>query len=189
MSGITAAKEASNVVTKDDGTRVIAASRRPDGSIRKERRVRSGYTPQDEQPVYESRGKQMAKGVIHPPGFFPEDEAKGSKPVSKSAKKNAARKAKKAEGGGETPPASELSQLSLKDKLPPPQQHAEQAAAAEEGAVSVEKKIRNLKKRIRQCDSIQEKVDAGKELTPEEQAKLHNRADWEAQVAALEAQL
>ena len=36
--------------------RVIAGSKRPDGTYRKERRVRAGYVPQDEQPVYQSKG-------------------------------------------------------------------------------------------------------------------------------------
>lgn len=38
-----------------DGERVIPASRRPDGTLRKERRIREGYTPQDEQPVYQPK--------------------------------------------------------------------------------------------------------------------------------------
>lgn len=42
-----------------DGDRVIGASRRPDGTLRKERRVRAGYTPQDEVQVYVSRGSQV----------------------------------------------------------------------------------------------------------------------------------
>lgn len=42
-------------VVDADGKRVIAASRRPDGTWRKERRVRDGYVPQDEQPVYQAR--------------------------------------------------------------------------------------------------------------------------------------
>ena len=40
----------------EDGERVIAASKRPDGTVRKERRVRAGYVPQDEKAVYVSRG-------------------------------------------------------------------------------------------------------------------------------------
>lgn len=36
--------------------RVIVGSKRPDGTYRKERRVRAGYVPQDEQPVYQSKG-------------------------------------------------------------------------------------------------------------------------------------
>jgi hypothetical protein len=47
--------EAGYVVT-EDGEKVLPGSRRPDGTIRKERRIRAGYVPQDEQPVYQSGG-------------------------------------------------------------------------------------------------------------------------------------
>lgn len=48
----------------DAGERIIAASRRPDGTLRKERRVRAGYVPQDEQPVYQSRGVQVGLSEV-----------------------------------------------------------------------------------------------------------------------------
>ena len=38
-----------------DGERVIQGSRRPDGTYRKDVKVRAGYVPQDEQPVYVPR--------------------------------------------------------------------------------------------------------------------------------------
>lgn len=38
--------------------RVIAGSRRPDGSLRKEIRIRAGYTPQDEVAIYQPKGAQ-----------------------------------------------------------------------------------------------------------------------------------
>ena len=43
----------------EPGGRVIGGSRRPDGSIRKEIRVRAGYVPVEEQPVYQSRGAKV----------------------------------------------------------------------------------------------------------------------------------
>lgn len=39
--------------------RVIAATRRPDGSLRKEIRIRAGYTPQDEVAIYQPKGAQV----------------------------------------------------------------------------------------------------------------------------------
>lgn len=43
-------------VTTDSGEKVLPGSRRPDGTVRKERKIRAGYVPQDEQPVYQSGG-------------------------------------------------------------------------------------------------------------------------------------
>mmetsp|Transcript_34254 Transcript_34254/g.97108 ORF Transcript_34254/g.97108 Transcript_34254/m.97108 type:complete len:194 (-) Transcript_34254:1114-1695(-) len=190
MSGLLSAKEASNVVTKEDGTRVIPASRRPDGTWRKERRVREGYIPQDEQPVYESKGRQMTKGPNLPPGLHPDDVA-GKKPVSKSAKKNAARKAKRDEACVQ-PAAVEasLKNLSVKEEgKASGAQDSLEPSASEDPVLALEKKVRNLKKKIRQCDAIQAKVDQGENITPEESAKLGSKAAWEKEVSTLEAEI
>ncbi len=53
------------VSTNEEGERVIAGSRRPDGTIRKERRIRAGFTPQEEQGVYVSVGKQVCAEHDH----------------------------------------------------------------------------------------------------------------------------
>ncbi len=39
----------------EQGEKIIASSLRADGSIRKERKVRAGYVPQEEVPVYVPR--------------------------------------------------------------------------------------------------------------------------------------
>ena len=55
--------DAQGYAVNEQGERVIAASRRPDGTLRKERRVKPGYVPQDEQPVYQPRGA-VVRGLL-----------------------------------------------------------------------------------------------------------------------------
>ncbi len=47
-----------NIIYDKEGNAYIAGSQRPDGSWRKARKIKEGYIPQDEVPVYQSRGKR-----------------------------------------------------------------------------------------------------------------------------------
>lgn len=38
-----------------DGERILAPTRRPDGTLRKPVRIRAGYTPQDEVAIYQPK--------------------------------------------------------------------------------------------------------------------------------------
>ncbi|TPX39551.1 hypothetical protein SeMB42_g06335 [Synchytrium endobioticum] len=105
-----------------DGQRVIPSSRRPDGSIRKEIRVRAGYVPQEDVSKYISkaasartsaglvpgigivpanaRSERMAAGKEHVYQY--DDNVPGSRNdgMSRTAKKNEKRKAARAQKDG-----------------------------------------------------------------------------------------
>ncbi|EAU84726.1 hypothetical protein CC1G_00245 [Coprinopsis cinerea okayama7 len=81
--------------------RVVPESRRPDGSVRKQLKIRPGFTPQED--VQRFRGTRQAQADAnklpkgHIIGWAPPtaSETSTSKPMSKGAKKNAKRKEKK----------------------------------------------------------------------------------------------
>ncbi|KAK8966367.1 hypothetical protein KSP40_PGU020720 [Platanthera guangdongensis] len=80
--------------TPKEGERILAPTRRPDGTLRKPIRIRAGYTPQDEVAIYKSKGTLMRKSaeVVVPPGYEPSMDAKLK---TKSAKRNERKKEKK----------------------------------------------------------------------------------------------
>ncbi|KAK6121183.1 hypothetical protein DH2020_045104 [Rehmannia glutinosa] len=82
--------------TLKEGERVLAPTRRPDGTLRKPVRIRAGYVPQDEVAVYQSNGALWKKEISAmqevPPGY---DQVVESKPKSKSAKRNERKKEKR----------------------------------------------------------------------------------------------
>ncbi|GAA5993776.1 hypothetical protein JCM11641_000916 [Rhodosporidiobolus odoratus] len=90
-----------------EGDRVVASSRRPDGTYRKEIKIRPGFTPQEDVVLYRSRGavesehRKAVKGAVPgltPPGLSTQVQVQaGTSGMSKAQKKNAKRKEKRQE--------------------------------------------------------------------------------------------
>jgi len=172
----------SGITVTETGERRIPASVRPDGSTRKEIKIRPGYKPPEDVEVYKNRTAEAWKtrGSGGVPGAAAIDDGSAdSKASNKNAKRREARKKAKAtsestengEGsanGGDaqtkgTPSDGPLS----KESWRAPAKSEDLDPEAEK-----EKQARNLRKKLRQARDLKEKREKGEDLLPEQFEKV-----------------
>jgi len=167
------------------GERYIPASRRPDGSMRREIRIRPGYRPPEDIEVYRNRAAEAWKnrgkgGVPGAEGLKDDSPAKSASASSnKNAKRREAKRRAKAAASqndgtaesGDGKKATEVDNDSDKSK-PDEQQQSAAAEPAVDPEIEKEKKVRNLKKKLRQARELRDKKDKGESLLPEQLEKV-----------------
>jgi partner of Y14 and mago len=152
------------IKTNADGTRLIPSSVRPDGTLRKEIKVRPGYRPPEDVEVYKNRtaeawknrGKGGVPGAETVDGDKSTGEGKGKDGPSKNAKRREARKRAAAEGKGE-------------DGKKEAKEEEEEAVDPE---VEKQKEAKKLAKKLRQARELKDKKEQGTALLPEQFEKV-----------------
>ena len=200
MSAMTAKTQ--EIVGKDQDGRdvyadksvVVPGSLRPDGTRRKDLRVRAeqrpdgswrSFVPQDEVKKYEVRARRPANppgaaaGPPLPPPLFKREAPAGSRSARRAAARRRAREAAPLAPVAETAEAAEA---------PAPAPVAEKAEAAEAPAADagdeLRRRAKGLMKKLKAVTDLQARVDAG--LTPNDQQaeKLARRGELEKELAA-----
>eukprot|EP00639_Heterosigma_akashiwo_P036420 CAMPEP_0194744470 /NCGR_PEP_ID=MMETSP0296-20130528/100888_1 /TAXON_ID=39354 /ORGANISM="Heterosigma akashiwo, Strain CCMP2393" /LENGTH=309 /DNA_ID=CAMNT_0039656621 /DNA_START=14 /DNA_END=944 /DNA_ORIENTATION=- len=196
-------------VVKENGDVVIPASRRPDGTMRKERKIKSGHVPQEEQTKFQTRHTQMAQGKPKlPPGMAP--PAEKVVPASSKSKNNRRKKKKNTSTAADEEAEVGVAALTLGGGGGAAGAAAASTAADEEAEVGVaaltlgggggaagaaadggdaaDKRLRKLRKKLRQARDLESKVKNGDTNPDEEQQqKLAGIPALEQEIAELEA--
>ncbi|OLL25490.1 Partner of Y14 and mago [Neolecta irregularis DAH-3] len=165
----------SGISTLTDGSRIIVPSKRLDGSERKERKVRPGYTPAEDVCHYQNERAATYRERLNAPK--PGDK-KYLPPGAAEKVKEAPKKKKRSRG------KTKSEQYEIDGTARPETQLAE-AESIEDNTQDKEKKARNLRKKIRQVQELKIKQDAGDTLIPEQLLKLDQLDELEKQLCAL----
>ncbi|CDJ41196.1 hypothetical protein, conserved [Eimeria tenella] len=190
------------------GHRLIPASRRPDGTLRRPIKVRPGYTPLEEMKSYKTRHQlsqeqhRATTGAAIPGLTAAAADSSSSNSSSSSSSRSRQRKKKQ----GNSPADSAATPAAF--PVAPAAAASSSAAAAAAAAACCEqltnlsisnkeanasrdpaKRLRNLKKKLNEIEELQQRKANGEVLLPEQEEKIERKQQLQQQAAELEAEI
>ncbi|KAI9868680.1 MAG: hypothetical protein M1813_004530 [Trichoglossum hirsutum] len=161
----------SGIITNESGERHIPASKRADGSTRREIKIRPGYKPPEDVEVYKNRAaeswKTRGSGGIPGAEGLKDDKGDGdAKTSNKNAKRREARKRAKAASEEQNGAQEPVVSTEEGDSSTPVKPEALNLGAEKE------KQARNLRKKLRQAKDLMDRKESGENLLPEQLEKV-----------------
>lgn len=204
-----AAANGMSYLDPDTGHTMMPGTQRPDGTWRKPRRVKEGYTPQDEVPLYESKGKQIAKAraeggipglctspinykidmfVIPPPVITIPGLSVDPLPLQTSSTNGKVKKKKNKTSS--LPHAANSNLENGVSEVTAKMAGANLSEAKRQQPVATDpaKKLRNLRKKLRDIEALEAKIEAGEIENPEKEQleKVAKKVEVSREIANLE---